>query len=718
MIRYEDVEEKVLHNHPDSDIETLRKAYVFSAREHRGQVRLSGEPYLSHPLEVADLLAEMKLDAATVAVGLLHDVLEDTLTTEETLRTMFGEDVAHVVEGLTKISKIQFSSQEEKQAENFRKLLLAMVDDVRVILVKFADRLHNMRTLQYLAPEKQKLIAQETLEIYAPIAHRLGMAKIRGELEDLAFSFLDPGAFASVSQRVREKAEYSEKLVAELSTALSAKLREHEIPAEIQSRIKRIYSVYSKMRRQRITVDQVYDLVALRVITDSARDCYSILGIVNNLWNPVPNRIKDYIAMPRQNMYQSLHTTVIAGNGQPFEIQIRTREMHRISEEGIAAHWKYKEGKLHEDPNDQRLLWLRHVLEWQQEVKDPREFLSNLKVDLYPEESYVFTPKGQVISLPRDATPIDFAYAVHTEVGHKCTGAKVNGRMVPLKYRLRNGEICEIVTGSEARPSRDWLSFVKTPRARNRIRHWLNTRQKEKAVELGRKFLEKAARKYKVNLKPLFQTGEEQQRLLASLSHPKLEDLLSDVGYGKTAARQVLTVLDPALARPEAVEPRASRLEKVVDKVLGRGDSRITVKGHDDMLVYRAKCCSPIRGEPVVGYITMGRGIAVHGAACSNLKSLLHNPERRIDVEWSGDGIDEVYPIKVSIHTEDRPGILAAITAAVAKVNSNIVNVKASGSNERGRIDMTLEVKDTGHLDRILGYIRGVAGVFDVEREQ
>ncbi|HEY3129623.1 MAG TPA: bifunctional (p)ppGpp synthetase/guanosine-3',5'-bis(diphosphate) 3'-pyrophosphohydrolase [Acidobacteriota bacterium] len=717
MIRFEDLAQKVEKYHPGADFDLLRKAYVFSAREHKGQVRQSGEPYLSHPLEVANLLAEMKLDVVSVSVGLLHDVLEDTLTTLETIKELFGEEVAHIVDGVTKISKIQFSSKQEKQAENFRKLLMAMVDDVRVILVKLADRLHNMRTLQYLPPEKQKLIAQETLDIYAPIAHRLGMAKVRSELEDLAFSYLDPSTYKNIVEQVRKKKSYSDSFIAEVTQEIEERLKEHGIQAEIQNRIKRIYSIYNKMRRQKISVEQVYDFIALRILTDSVRDCYTVLGIVNNLWSPVPGRIKDYIAMPRANMYQSLHTTVISKNGQPFEVQIRTREMHRVAEEGIAAHWKYKEGKLKEEQDDQRFAWLRHLLEWQQEVKDPQQFLSDLKIDLYPEETYIFTPRGDVITLPRNATPVDFAYAIHTEVGHKCVGAKVNGRLVPLKYKLKNGEICEIMTGTEPKPSRDWLSFVKTSRARNRIRHWINTKQKERAIEVGRKLLEKEARKFKVNLKKFMQPGDLQQKVVLHYNYQKLDDVLSDIGYGKIQARNVLMQVDPELVKPDTPEPKDSKLTSVVNKVLRRSDSKIKVKGHDDLLVYRAKCCNPIRGEEIVGYITVGKGIAVHAAHCPNLENLLHNPERRIDVEWTGDVDGEVYPVKVSIQTEDRQGILADITAAVAKVDTNIVNVKASSHEDRsGRIDMTVQIKDMRHLDKVITCIKGVQGVFDVAR--
>jgi len=466
MIRLEEILDRVENHHPGDNLDLIRRAYIFSAKEHKGQVRASGEPYLTHPLEVANLLAEMKMDAVTVSVGLLHDVVEDTLTTLEKIEELFGPEVAHIVDGVTKISQIQFTSKEEKQAENFRKMLLAMTDDIRVIMVKFADRLHNMRTLAYLSADRREAIARETLDIYAPLANRLGMGKIRGELEDLAFSYLDAKAYQELKDLVAKNRRKHEAFLAEVTRIVQEKMREHDIPCLTESRIKRLYSIHLKLKKQRITIDQVYDLLALRLITDSVKNCYAALGVIHNTWRPVPGRIKDFIAMPRPNMYQSLHTSVIAG-GQPFEVQIRTAEMHRIAEEGIAAHWKYKDGKLvADDREDQRVSWLRHLVELQQEMKDPADFLSTLKIDLYPEEVYTFTPKGKVITLPRDASPVDFAYAIHTEVGHTCVGSKINGRMTPLRSKLRNGDIVEIITQPGHKPSRDWLSFVKTSRGR------------------------------------------------------------------------------------------------------------------------------------------------------------------------------------------------------------------------------------------------------------
>src|SRR5438874_1495598 len=501
MVLFEEIVRKVQASRPTDDLALLRKAYEFTADEHKSQTRLSGEPFVSHPLEVANVLAEMKLDVVCLAAGMLHDVVEDTPTTIERVRQEFGPDVARIVEGVTKISRIEFVSPEVQQAENLRKMVLAMVDDIRVVLVKLADRLHNMRTLEHLPPEKRERIARETIEIYAPIAHRLGMGKIRGELEDLAFRHLEPQAFEDVKKAVESRRKVSEEFLEEVRALVDAKLKEHSIPARIDGRIKRLFSIWQKLKRQQIGIDQVYDLLAIRILTDSVKNCYAALGVIHNTWRPVPGRIKDFIAIPRPNLYQSLHTSVIGPHGQPFEVQIRTEEMHRVAEEGIAAHWKYKDGRPLAQQDEERFAWLRHLVEWQQEMRDPGEFLSTLRIDLYPEEAYAFTPKGKVIVLPRDATPTDSAYASHTEVGHHCVGAKVNGRIVPLKYKLKNGDIVEIQTQPNHTPSRDWLGLVKTSRARDKIKHWINLAQRQRAVEIGKKLLEKEARKYEVSLK-------------------------------------------------------------------------------------------------------------------------------------------------------------------------------------------------------------------------
>src|SRR5712671_4104208 len=576
MIRLEEILDRVAKHHPGDNLDLIRRAYIFSAKEHRGQVRASGEPYLTHPLEVSNLLAEMKMDATTVSVGLLHDVVEDTLVSLDDVERMFGEDVAHIVDGVTKISQIQFTSKEEKQAENFRKMLLAMTDDIRVIMVKFADRIHNMRTLEYLSADRREAIARETMEIYGPLANRLGMGKVRGELEDLAFSYLEQKAYQELKEIVERKRKAHEAFLSEVSKLVEEQMKEHAIPCLIESRVKRLYSIHVKLKKQRITIDQVFDLLALRIVTDSIKNCYAALGVIHNTWRPVPGRIKDFIAMPRPNGYQSLHTSVIAG-GQPFEVQIRTAEMHQIAEEGIAAHWKYKDGKLvADDREDQRVSWLRHLVELQQEMKDPADFLSTLKIDLYPEEVYTFTPKGKVITLPRDATPVDFAYAIHTEVGHSCVGAKINKRMTPLRTKLRNGDIIEIITQPGHKPSRDWLSFIKTSRARNKIRHWLTEQESEKAIELGRKMLEKEARKYKQNAKVLL-ASEAMEAMLPEYGSGKVEDLLSAIGYGKVSAKQIISRLAPEELQ-EAAPEAESRIASVVKRVLGLGtDAKLQV---------------------------------------------------------------------------------------------------------------------------------------------
>src|ERR1051326_2123671 len=528
--RFQQLQAKVAENPPGDDLEIIRKAYDFSLKHHQGQTRASGEPYLIHPLEVSLVLADMKLDSTAISAGLLHDAIEDTPVTHEDIRREFGDQVVHIVEGVTKIDKIDLASREERQAENVRKMVLAMVDDIRVVLIKLADRLHNMRTLEHLPPECQQRIAKETLELYAPIAHRLGMGKIRGELEDLGFRYMDPIGHEQVHAAVESRRKAGEQFLAKIEEILREKFKEAGIEAEVQSRIKRLYSIHQKILRQRITVDQMYDLLAVRVITKSVQDCYGVLGIIHNLWRPVPSRIKDFIAKPRPNFYQSLHTSVIAEDGHPFEVQIRTEEMHKMAEEGIAAHWKYKDGPVSAQ-DEQRLAWLRQGVEWQRDVSDPNEFLSTLKIDLYPEEVYTFTPKGKVVVLPRDATPVDFAYTIHTEVGHSCVGAKVNGRMVPLRHRLHSGDIVEILTQSGHHPSRDWLGIVKSSRARNKIKHWMNVHQRERAIEIGRKLIEKEARKYRVAFKEI--KDEELQKAASDYGLGQADDLMAGIGFGK-----------------------------------------------------------------------------------------------------------------------------------------------------------------------------------------
>ena len=718
MIRFETLLEKVRSYSPEADLELLRRAYVFSALEHKGQVRHSGEPYLVHPLEVADFLADMKLDVVAVAAGLLHDVVEDTLTTPERIAELFGPEIAHVVEGVTKIGAIQFSSSEERQAENFRKMLLAMVDDIRVILVKLADRLHNMRTLHHLPEERRIKIAQETLDIYAPIANRLGMSKVKNELEELSFRYIEPKAYEALRSKVESKRKSAEGVIDELTRTIRAKLEDTQIPIiRLDGRIKRLYSIHLKLKRQKIDLERVYDFVALRVTTESVKDCYAALGIIHQTWPPVPGRIKDFIAIPRPNGYQSLHTSVISEHGFPFEVQVRSEEMHRRAEEGVAAHWKYKEGRVGDNRDERYFQWMRQLLEEQQEVRDPQEFLQNLKTDLYPAEVYIFTPKGEVRSLPRGATAVDFAYTVHTDVGNQCIGARINGKMVPLRTRLQNGDIVEIITQAGHKPSRDWLAFVVTSRARSKIKHILQGEERTRSVELGRRLFEKEARRFGLNPKTLL-ASEEMVKFAAEYGAQKPDELLAHIGYGKISARTVVQKAAPAGLLKE--KPPDSSVVSVVKRVLRPGtvSDKIKVRGTDDVMVFRAKCCNPIRGERIVGYITRGKGVSVHSASCPNVLNLMFDPERRIDVEWDSAGADQApYTVRLTMQVEDRKGMLAEISAKVSDINTNITNMEArTGDDRQARIDMTVEIKDVKHLEKVIKSIKGVQGVLGVER--
>ena len=717
VTRFRDLMKKLEAARPNDDLEIVRKAYEYSLKHHAGQSRASGEPYLVHPLEVACALAEMRMDPVSIAAGLLHDSVEDTSVTITDIRKEFGEQVAHIVEGVTKISQIDFASREEQQAENLRKMMLAMVDDIRVVLIKLADRLHNMRTLEHLPEERQHKIAKETLDIYAPIAHRLGMGKIRGELEDLGFRFLDPIAYNQVHEAVEARRKEGEAFLAAVEKELREKLKEAGITAQVESRIKRLSSIHKKLIRQRITVDQVYDMFAMRVITHSVQDCYAVLGIIHNVWRPVPGRIKDFIAMPRPNFYQSLHTSVITENGTPFEVQIRTEDMHKLAEEGIAAHWKYKDGPV-SAKDEQRLAWLRQVVDWQRDVSDPNEFLSTLKIDLYPEEVYTFTPKGKVVVLPRDSTPIDFAYTVHTEVGHSCVGAKVNGRMVPLRHKLHSGDIVEILTQPGHKPSRDWLAVVKSSRARNKIKHWLNVHQRERAIEIGRKLIEKEARKYRIALKDIKE--DDLQRVASDYGLGRPDDLMAGIGYGKYSAKSILGRLAPPGTQP-AAEAEEHGIASVVRRVFGGDTNAITVKGHGDLLVYRARCCNPIRGEAIVGYVTRGKGVAVHSSNCPNVTNLLYEPERRIDVQWTRDKEDALpaaYPVKLTLFCDDKWGMLKQITAVISDSKTNIRNIEARTGNGQANIDVVLDISDLKHLEGIIAGVRKIPGVHDVQRLQ
>ncbi|WP_348267949.1 bifunctional (p)ppGpp synthetase/guanosine-3',5'-bis(diphosphate) 3'-pyrophosphohydrolase [Edaphobacter paludis] len=734
----ETVDEKFLRllatvheNRPGDDLDIIRKAWAFSLQQHEGQKRASGEPYIIHPLEVGQVLAELKMDSTAIAAGLLHDAVEDTDVTSIELGKRFGDQVAHIVEGVTKLDKIKFANREDHQAENIRKMLLAMVTDVRVVIIKLADRLHNMRTLEHLKPERQQKIARETLDIYAPLAHRLGMGKLRGELEDLAFRYTDPYAYEQVSTEVNALRGAGEEFLHKIGTELEEKLREHHIQGRVEWRIKRLYSIQQKLESQKIPVDQVYDLLAVRVICQTVQDCYAVLGLLHSAWRPVPGRIKDFIAMPRPNLYQSLHTTLIAPGGHQFEVQIRTEDMHRVAEEGIAAHWKYKASDNVTSKDEQRLAWMRQLMEWQREMPDPNEFMSTLKIDLYPEEVYTFTPKGKVVVLPKDASPVDFAYAIHTEVGNTTVGAKVNGRIVPLRTRLRNGDIVEISTQTGHAPSRDWLSFTKSSRARNKIKHWLNEQQRVRAIEIGRKLLDREGRKYKLSLGKFHEADYD--KVAAEYGLGTQAELLAGVGFGKFSARQVLNKLEPGStmaaepAQPEgAVGHAIGQMSDAVKKVFfGKGSDSLQVEGQDDLLVYRARCCNPIRGEEIIGYVTRGKGVAVHARSCPNVQNLLYESDRRIQVEWAPSPIEagttkaQTYPVKLTVLCDDRPGLLKEFTAIIADDGTNIRSVDTKPTPEGTMVvDFVVETVDVRHLNKLVQNLRKVPGVRDVHRVQ
>ena len=717
---YSELVQKVRTLRPNEDLSSLDKAFHVAAEAHKNQSRASGEPYLLHPLHVAHILADMQMDLVCLETGLLHDTIEDTGVKLEDIKREFGDEVARCVDGVTKLSKLKLYSREDRQAESVRKMLLAMVTDIRVILVKLADRLHNMRTLASLSRERQERIAQETIEIYAPIAHRLGMGKIRGELEDLAFKYLEPDAATELEREIDAKHQQYEEFLKTIRHTVELNLAREGIPARVDGRVKRAYSVHQKLRRQKITLDQVYDLLAIRIITDSVKNCYAALGVIHNEWHPIPGRIKDFIAIPRPNLYQSLHTSVMGPGGQAFEVQIRTEEMHRLAEEGIAAHWKYKEGRKGVGAEDQRITWLRQLVEWQREMRDPTEFMSTLKVDLYPEEVYTFTPRGKVIVLPRDATPIDFAYSIHSDVGNTCVGAKVNGRIVPLRYGLKNGDVVEILTQPGHLPSKDWLALVKTSKARNKIKHVINTTERAKAIEIGQKYLEKEARRLGVALSRV--TKADLEAVAAEYGYSKMEDLHAALGYGKFSARQVLQKVAPervqeAEQTAEPPKPPAAPAGQTEDK----GDLVIKVKGIDDLLVYRAKCCNPIKGEAIVGYVTRGKGVAVHSMNCTNVQNLMYEAERKIDVEWAR-ATTQNFPVKVMVYTDDRPGMLNQLTSVLFAEQCNIRSLEARADDRRNGdgavIDMTVEIKDKKQLERVAASIRRISGVRDVERTQ
>jgi GTP pyrophosphokinase len=717
VIRLLDVTEKIRGYHPAADLDLVKKAYVFAAQAHDGQVRKSGDPYVVHPLGVASIIADLKLDVPSVCAGLLHDCVEDTSATTDELGRLFGPEIAFLVDGVTKLGKIPWNTREERQAENFRKMLLAMARDIRVILIKLADRTDNMRTLVHMPPEKQERIARETMDIYAPLANRLGIQWVKCELEDLAFQYLHHDEWAALGGRLHEHERERRKYIDEVSRILRKEMEAGGVECDVRGRIKHLWSIHQKMRKTGRELEQIYDIVAFRIITGSVRACYEALGVVHSKWTPVPGRFKDYIALPKPNMYQSLHTSVIGPRGERMEIQIRTREMDRVAEEGIAAHWQYKEGVPVSAEDQKKFSWLRQLMEWQRDLKDPTEFIESVKIDLFQDEVYVFTPKGDVKALPKGSTPIDLAYAVHTEVGNRCSGARVNGLIVPLRYQLRNGDTVEILTNPQQKPNKDWIKLCATSRAKAKIRHHIRTEQRERGRQLGHELVERELRKFGVSLTKSLKGGE-MDRAAEKLKAGSAEDLLILVGYGKVTAGQVAEVLVPADRRAQGPVPEASpaqnALSNLIRKVTRAKPTGIKVQGEDDVLVRFAKCCNPLPGDPIVGFITRGRGVTIHTKACP--KGLDLDPDRRIDVEWDGKG-KTMRPVQLQIVCADKPGLLAHISQAFVETGVNISQANCRATDDHRAINtFQFAVADLDQLKKVIKSIQKIQGVYSVER--
>lgn len=734
MIRLNDILTQVSSYHPDPDLDIIKKAYVYSAKVHQGQVRKSGEPYLIHPLEVAGILAQLKLDEASIVAGLLHDTVEDTLATTEEIKELFGDEVATIVDGVTKLSKFSATaamSQEEKQAENFRKMIIAMAQDIRVILVKLADRTHNMRTLEHMREDKQQRIAQETLDIYAPLANRLGISWVKTELEDLSFRYLKPTDFQTLTDRVVRRKKEREKYIDDVVSLIGEKLKERNIAGRVSGRFKHLYSIFKKMRSSGIEFEQVPDVIGFRIITDSLGQCYEALGLIHQLWKPVPGRFKDFIAIPKPNMYQSLHTTVIGPMSERIEVQIRTEEMNTIAEEGIAAHWAYKEGRAGLSKDDEKFAWLRQLMEWQQDLKDPKEFLETVKVDLFTDEVFAFTPKGDVRSLPRGATPVDFAFAIHSDVGSRCVGAKVNGKIVPLRYKLKNGDTVEVLTSPQAHPSKDWLTFVKTSRAQQRIRAFIKEQQREKSLQLGRELVEREFKRFGLNLNKSLKGGDL-KKTAELLGYRLEEDLLAGVGYGKVQPMQLVTPLLSPERLAELKEPKdgdaredkpsgqgmfqaLGRVTEAARKLVGKpSKTGVLIGGVDDVLVRFGRCCNPVPGDSIAGFITRGRGVTVHTTGCE--KSMATDPERRVDVQWDVRG-DFKRPVTLRVMSSDRQGLLAEISQQFTNKNVNIsqANCRATG-DDRAVNTFEVTISDLKQLNEVMRSIERLQGVFSVNR--
>ncbi len=727
MIRLSDILDRIASHHPNADLDVINKAYVFSAKMHQGQTRRSGEPYLIHPMEVAAILADMRLDVASVCTGLLHDAIEDTLATYEEVEAIFGKEIADLVDGVTKLSKMQFATKEERAAENFRKMLLAMARDIRVILVKLADRLHNMRTLEHLAPEKQRKVAQETLDIYAPIANRLGIHWIKAELEDLCLKYLKPEAYEMLVKAVAKRKKEREGYIDEVKQVLTKKVAEYGTKCEVYGRPKHFYSIWKKMETRDVEFDQIYDLIAFRVIVDNVKECYEVLGVIHSMWKPVLGRFKDFIAMPKANMYQSLHTTVIGPKGERVEIQIRTREMHQIAEYGVAAHWRYKERGAVIDPKDeQKFGWIRQLLEWQRDVKDPSEFLDTVKLDLFNDEVYVFTPKGDVRAFPHGATPVDFAYAIHTDVGNHCVGAKVNGRIVPLKYKLRSGDTIEVITSPDRSPSKDWLNFVVTSRAKVKIRTFVKQQQRQRGVEFGREVLERELKKFGLNVSKLTKEGAL-QKVSKENGIQNVEDLFVAVSYGKLDLTELVRALVPKekydevrmKSQPEDKQPENAferLLNKVTSAVSGKGASKSPIKISDveDILVTFGRCCNPIPGDNVIGFITRGRGLTVHAADCARV--LASDPERKIEVQWDKHAKSSSRA-RIKVVCVDQPGLLASISKQMSAAGVNISQAQIRTTTDRRAINtFEVSINDADHLANVMKQLEKIQGVVSVER--
>jgi GTP diphosphokinase / guanosine-3',5'-bis(diphosphate) 3'-diphosphatase len=711
MIRITDILDTIVDYNPEADLDIIDRAYVYSARVHDGQVRLSGEPYLSHPLEVAHILADMRLDVESIAAALLHDVIEDTPATKEDIQEMFGPGVAHIVEGVTKLSALPSSSKVVQHAESLRKMILAMADDIRVVLIKLADRLHNMRTLKYHKnPDKQAAIAQETLDIYAPIAARLGIFWVKHELEDIAFFYTLPDEYERIDALVNRARHEKEAYIKEVSTSLHYKMEEMELPCEIKGRYKQHYSIYQKMIAQNLDFDEVYDIIAFRIILDTVPQCYAAMGAIHSMWKPIYYKIKDYIGNPKPNMYQSIHTTVIGPKGERVEIQIRTHEMDRIAESGIAAHWSYKEGTRIDENTGEMFAWIRNLVENQENFNDPDEFLENVRIDLYPDEIYVITPAGEIKTLPKGATPVDFAYLIHTEVGAECTGAKVNGKIVPLAHELKTGDRVEIITTKGHAPSPDWLAFVKTVKARTKIRTVINAREKERSYSLGREMCEKLFRKKNQNFNALIKSGKIAE-VGETFGFKSVDDLIAHVGFGKLTPMQILNKAVPSLdkeAKDDEFQPRGP------DSRTQKSDTGIIVKGLNDVLVKFSKCCNPLPGDPITGYITQGQGVTIHRRNCINILKM--SQERLIEVQWSGEYKDS-YPASIRIKTDDRFGLLADIASVISKNKANILNAKTDTSDTGvAMFYFTIMVESSSQLRKIMSELRRVKKVTDVKR--